>query len=926
MEQSFQSRPLSLVSTLSQPTPLPSQFALLLILFIALVGCSEGVDQTPPPSQPDPVSIDAVPTEITPTPHVTVVAEGLINPVGLAELPDGGLLVAEEGTGENDTSAGVSLITGSGEMGRLISGLRSGRDAGDLSGVPLVAVAEAGDKMYLAHFQFSDGHLWTLDLPKDAPLTLRKAPYTVNDLTPAMLPSGNVFLINPFDMTFDSDGVPVVTDASGNGVAKETAEGKTRFFHRFDDLIDPANEKMEIDAVPTGITRVGPHYYVTLTGGCPYPENSGLLVAIDEERNQRTIVDGLNMPIDVEQGPDGTIWVLEFARFDPEGSCFSGTEYLPNTGRLSRLRDDNTLETILSDLNFPGAILAATDGSLYISEIFDGRILHVQFATEDHPPATRAPAVTPEPSADLTLNFQDIAAEAGLTFTHGAFHNNLSADPVAMMGAGLCWIDYDNDGWLDLYLVNSHALAEVPYWQDQGGLPQNALFHNEAGNFVDVSEASQTNLSLRGNGCIAADLNQDGHTDLFVTADGPNALLWNNGDGTFTEGADAAGVAAPEWNSAAAVGDINNDGWPDLFVAAYIDLNNKVEKPSGTFPQDYYGLPDRLYLNQQADAEGLVTFREVTVPAGLEREERGLGAVFVDVDRDSDLDLYIANDGHPNRLYALEPSAGDPGFQFVDVTRSADVGDSGSGMGIATGDYDGNGLPDLFITNWDAEINALYQNQSVGDPEFRYSTYRIGLGGLGQGLTGWGTAWADFDHDTDLDLLVVHGRVPITDLEADSDLVRFYGNRLAEGFPDQFRNWTDRVGLEEVGPLMSRGSAVADYDNDGDLDVAINTIGGPAVLLENTGVEKNWLQIGFDGYYPGLVVTVTLPDGTELVRAWQVGSSYLASEDPRLHFGLGDLAVIPQLEIQWPNGLISQMEDIPANQRLILNPPTRSFP
>ena len=241
-------------------------------------------------------------------------------------------------------------------------------------------------------------------------------------------------------------------------------------------------------------------------------------------------------------------------------------------------------------------------------------------------------------------------------------------------------------------------------------------------------------------------------------------------------------------------------------------------------------------------------------------------------------------------------------------------------MGIAAGDYDGNGLPDLFITNWEAEINALYQNRSDSKLDFRYSTFRIRLGSLGSGLTGWGTTWADFDHDTDLDLLVVHGRVPITDLEADADLVRFYGNRLAEGFPDQFRNWTAEVGLESVGPLMSRGSALADFDNDGDLDVAINTIGGPAVLLENSGVQENWLQIGFDGFYPGTVVTITLADGTRLVRDWQVGSSYLASEDPRLHFGIGDLAVIPQLEVRWPNGLTHQMQNVPANQQLTLSP------
>jgi hypothetical protein len=442
-----------------------------------------------------------------------------------------------------------------------------------------------------------------------------------------------------------------------------------------------------------------------------------------------------------------------------------------------------------------------------------------------------------------------------------------------------------------------------------------------------VSAESQSDLALRGNGCVAADFDLDGLTDLYVTADGPNALLWNNGDGTFSEGAEAAGVAAEEWNTAASVADVNGDGWPDLFVAAYLDLEKKIANPSGAFPQDFVGLFDRLYLSDGAgdgggpEEQGEVTFRDVALESGLERNERGLGAVFVDVDLDGDRDLYIANDGQPNRLQVLEQSADEPGFRFRDVTREAGVGDSGSGMGIAAGDYDGNGLPDLFVTNWEAEINALYLNQTTSEPDFLYSTYRIGLGGLGSGLTGWGTTWADFDQDTDVDLLVVHGRVPVTDLETDADLVRFYGNRLAEGFPSQFRNWTESVGLEAVGALNSRGSAVADYDNDGDLDVAINTIGGAAVLLQNDGEGGNWLQVVFDGFYPGTLVTLTLPDGRQLVRESLAGSSYLASEDPRLHFGLGETDVVPQLDVRWPDGRTLRLEDVDANQWIVVTAP-----
>jgi hypothetical protein len=510
-----------------------------------------------------------------------------------------------------------------------------------------------------------------------------------------------------------------------------------------------------------------------------------------------------------------------------------------------------------------------------------------------------------------------------VNFQHGAFRTAVSPDPVAAMSGGLCWIDYDRDGWLDLYVVNNHALDEIGYWEAQGGLPRNALFRNVRGTFVEVSAAAGVDAAIRGNGCVAADFNGDGWPDLYVTADGPNLLFWNNGDGTFSEGAAAAGVDAPEWNSAAVVGDLNGDGRPDLFVAAFIDLDHRIPNPSGAFPQDYYGLPDRLYLNEGIDpATGWATFREITLEAGLQREERTLGALFTDVNHDGRLDLYLANDGQPNRLYENVPTADGLGFRLVDLTGSADVGDSGSGMGVAGGDYDNDGWFDLFVTNWEVELNALYRNATheAGFINFRYSTYRIGLSGLGNNQTGWGTAWADFDHDTDLDLLVVNGRVPVTNMQTDPELVRLYGNLLAAGQPGQFRDWTVGVGLDEVGPLLARGSAVADFNNDGLLDVAINSIGGPLVLLQSSGARGNWLQIGFDGFYPGAVATVTLADGRQLVRELHAGSSYLAGEDPRLHFGLGDATVVPELVMRWPGGGETRLRDVAANQRLLVSP------
>ena len=432
---------------------------------------------------------------------------------------------------------------------------------------------------------------------------------------------------------------------------------------------------------------------------------------------------------------------------------------------------------------------------------------------------------------------------------------------------------------------------------------------------MNVTAESGSGLAIRGNGCVAADLNNDGLTDIYVTADGPNKLLWNQGDGTFVEGATAAGVDAAEWNSAASVGDLNQDGWPDLFVASYINLENKVENPVGAFPQDFYGLVDHLYLNS-----GDGTFVEVTADLGLAREERGLGSVMSDLDQDGDLDLYIANDGHPNRMYINEAADSEIGFSLVDVSQSAGTNDSGSGMGIATGDYDNDGQFDLLVTNWDTELNALYRNEigETGELAFRYSTFKIGIAGLGNNITGWGTAWADFDHDTDQDLLVVNGHVPITDPAQDAQLVRLYGNRLAEGHPDQFREWTQPAGLgrDGLGAKMARGSATADFDNDGDIDIAINTIGGELVLLENqlSLTENNWLGVSLPTAAPGATAVLTLPDGTVLVREYVAGSSYLASEDPRFHFGTGPFESGLSLTITLADGHRFVFTDLTANQ------------
>jgi hypothetical protein len=314
-----------------------------------------------------------------PEPQIRVAAEGLLGPIGLAVLPDGSLLVAEAGRGEQDESGGVSLIRPDGRVGRLISGFPSLLDSGALAGVNFVVLAPSQDKIYIGNFR--QGHLWMLPLTSEG-LSLPETPLSPEMLTPVMTPLNNVRLTNPFDLTFDPEGIPVVSDASGNGVAKANPDGTTRFIHRFDPLPNrttPA-ESDTIEAVPTGMTRIGQEYYVTLFGGCPFPQGGGRLVAIDEARNQQTVVDNLNMPIDVAQGPDGTIWVLEFAKFKPGASCFTAEGYQARTGRLSQLRADGSLATMMDGLNFPGAVLPVASDRVYISEVFSGRVIEIVFS------------------------------------------------------------------------------------------------------------------------------------------------------------------------------------------------------------------------------------------------------------------------------------------------------------------------------------------------------------------------------------------------------------------------------------------------------------------------------------------------------------------------------------------------------------------
>ena len=524
----------------------------------------------------------------------------------------------------------------------------------------------------------------------------------------------------------------------------------------------------------------------------------------------------------------------------------------------------------------------------------------------------------------VALAFREVAAERGLVFRHAAFRFGVSADPAAMVGGGLCWLDADSDGWLDLFVLNGFSQQDRGAWLKRGGLPTSHLFHNDRGRFTDVTPESGAGLAVRGQGCVAADLDRDGDTDLFVTTAERNVLLWNDGDGTFTDGGESAGVDAFGWHTGAAVGDVDRDGWPDLVVAGYVDLNKPVESATQGFPNTYAGRRDLLYLSN-GRTDGRVTFREVGAEAGLEvaRFEYGLGVVLSDLDRDGDLDAYLANDTNPNRLYENVPWPGgadaDPvglGFRFEERAASAGVADPNSSMGVALADYDGDGRGDLFVTNARRQVHAVYRSLPPDPAQPSFVDVRDELGPSFSGSTGWGVSWADFDLDADLDLFVANGAIPVLDLAAGAEHAQLF-----ENLGSTFREATSASGLQRMVPVVGRGSAVADYDNDGDVDVALASVGGPLRLLENAGTQGNWLEVELKGFHPGAEVTAVVPNGRKLRREVQAGGSYLSSEDPRLHFGLGTAQRLSELIVRWPGGGETRLTDVAADRLVVVEAP-----
>src|SRR6266576_1504013 len=458
-------------------------------------------------------------------------------------------------------------------------------------------------------------------------------------------------------------------------------------------------------------------------------------------------------------------------------------------------------------------------------------------------------------------------------------------------GGGLCALDYNNDGWVDLFVVSSYSQANVDRWQKHGGLPRSALFRNTGGRFRNVTRTSGAGLAVRGQGCVAADFNGDGYTDLLITADGQNKLLWNNGNGTFTQGAWAAGIRSHGWHTSAAVADVNGDGRPDLFVAGYTDVYLPISGSAAGFPNNYAGVRDLLYLNTGRDKHGRSRFREVGVQAGLEaaRFDHSLGAVFSDFDGEGRPDLYVANDGDPNRLYENVAWPGgrkaDPaglGFRFEERAAIAGVADPAAGMGVAAADFNRDGRTDLFISNSRGQGHAVYTGQQPLASGSSFDDVRSAFApAFGKTFAGWGASWADLNLDGRPDLVLANGGIPVTNLARNAKPVQVLENMgVRPGSAPRFTDGTALVGGNELPRVVGRGLVTADFDNDGRIDIAVNTIGGKLELLRPTRAAGHWLLVRFARFSPGAVVTAVLPDGRRLLREVQAGSSYLSSQDP----------------------------------------------
>jgi hypothetical protein len=517
---------------------------------------------------------------------------------------------------------------------------------------------------------------------------------------------------------------------------------------------------------------------------------------------------------------------------------------------------------------------------------------------------------------DVHPIFKDVTHAAGINWRQ---FSGESAEKflVETMGGGVAFFDFNNDGLLDLYFVNG---GETPQGKSSSPV-RNALYRNlGSGRFEEVAQkAGVDRISTYGMGAAAADYDNDGFQDLFITGYPTSTLFHNNGDGTFTDVTGHAGVAnSGKWGASAAWFDYDRDGFLDLFVCNYVKFSYSDEKrcemagKRGYCEQiAYTGDSPTLYHNN-----GDGTFTDVTRQAGLQdMAGRGLGVVAVDVDDDGWIDLFVARDASPNLLLINQKNG-----TFKDVALEAGVaysaaGKARAGMGVDAGDINDDGLPDFVVTNFTDEYHALFASESR--LQYEDKTLQAGLAGATRADVGFGTHFLDYDNDGRLDLIIVNGHVnELTELARPDVKYHEMALLLRNSGNGSFTNVKNQAGTFFSTPHVARGLAVGDFNNDGRTDVVITRLNSTPVLLENQCEPKrHWLGLSLQGSKSNrdaIGAKVKLRAGKrELVRWLSSGSSYLSTSDKRVTFGLGDTAEPKvSVEIRWPNGLVQTVENL----------------
>ena len=526
-----------------------------------------------------------------------------------------------------------------------------------------------------------------------------------------------------------------------------------------------------------------------------------------------------------------------------------------------------------------------------------------------------------EQNAAIPVRYTDIRESAKITFQQDSTQT-VEKYYLETMGTGVGWIDYDQDGLMDLYFVQS---APTDIYKPPHPL-RSALFRNNGdGTFTDVTEkAGVGGEGHYGQGVAVGDFDNDGYPDLYVTGYGRAILYHNNGNGTFTDVTAKAGVADEGgWSTSAGWFDYDKDGWLDLVVANYIDWSPKnniwcgerrPEYRSYCHPGNYKGQHIKLYHNNH---DG--TFTDVSDASGVGKPEaKGMGVVLADFNNDGWPDIAVANDSWPNFLFLNKHNGTFEDVSLVSGLAASEDGRYEAGMGIDAADVDGDGWMDVYITHLDFELNRLYRNSQDGT--FTDETFRSRIGNKAILLSGVAAKFLDYDNDGWNDILQLNGAM--------LDNISLYHGEVSYKEPMlMYRNWgkgqfekvSDLLGPDFVRPIVGRGLATADYDNDGDIDIVTNNRGDfPALLRNDGGNANNWLTVqlvGTKSNRDGIGTSLKLTsEGFVHVEQAKGGMSYMSASDPRIHFGLGKRRKIESLEITWPSGTVDRLTNLPINQ------------